>query len=74
MDNFIVSVYSLLGIAAFIGGFKAIDWLISLKYISRQECNLCMSDLVQKQSSESVKLTRIETKVDMLLERWKNEA
>ena len=54
--------------------FKAVDWLIGLKYMTKDNCNVCRAEVAQKQSIENEKLARIETKVDMLLEMRKNEA
>ena len=64
---------SFLAVAGLVGAFKTIDWLISLKYMTKDDCNLCRAELVQRQTKEDVKLTRIETKVDMLLEMRKSE-
>ena len=74
MDNLIYGFYALLGISIMAGAFKGIDWLISLKYMTKDNCSICRQEVAEKQSSENVKLTRIETKVDMLLKRWKSEA
>lgn len=47
--------------------FKAVDWLISLKYMTKDNCAICRSVVEKKQNNEDIKLTRIETKVDLLI-------
>lgn len=73
MNNAFDIIYVIIALSTIAGAFKGIDWLISLKYMTKDKCNICRCELLQKLSKEDVKLTRIETKVDMLLERWKNE-
>lgn len=73
MENLVNVFYLIIGLGTFATAFKAIDWLISLKYVSKDICNICREELIRKQGVEDVKLTRIETKVDMLLEMRKNE-
>ena len=74
MENLNTAFCAILGISTFAGAFKAVDWLISLKYMTKDNCSVCRAEVAEKQSHENVKLTRIETKVDMLLERWRSEA
>jgi hypothetical protein len=73
MENFTGVFYTILGLGTLAGAFKGIDWLISLKYMTKDNCNTCRAEVAQKQSIENEKLARIETKVDMLLEMRKNE-
>ena len=74
LENTSHTIYALLGLTGIIGAFKTIDWLISLKYMTKDSCALRRQEVAEKQTKEDVKLTRIETKVDMLLERWRNES
>ena len=74
MENMFAALYVILGFASIAAAFKAIDWLIALKYMTKDSCTVCRNELVQKQSIEDVKITRIETKVDMLLKMRKNES
>ena len=73
MENIQQATYIILAFGTLAAAFKAIDWLISLKYMTKDKCCVCRAEVAEKQSKEDVKLTRIETKVDMLLERWRNE-
>lgn len=47
--------------------FKAVDWLISLKYMTKDNCASCRQKVEIKQNNEDIKLTRIETKVDLII-------
>lgn len=47
--------------------FKAVDWLISLKYMTKDNCASCRQKVETKQNNEDIKLTRIETKVDLII-------
>lgn len=73
MENLAGVIYTIVGLGTLAGAFKGIDWLIGLKYMTKDYCNACRMEVAEKQSIENVKLTRIETKVDMLLEMKKNE-
>ena len=44
-NNLIQSVYTILGVAAIIGAFKGIDWLISLKYKTKDDCEKCRNKI-----------------------------
>ena len=74
MENLTHGLYAILGIAGIVGAFKTIDWLIGLKYMTKDHCSTCRAEVAKTQSAENEKLARIETKVDMLLEMRKNEA
>lgn len=63
-------VYAVFGIAALIGAFKGIDWAISLKYKTKDECEQCRNDIFKKLNNDTTTLTRIETKVDLLMEAF----
>lgn len=67
MENIIQGVIVGGGIVGAVAIFKAVDWLISLKYMTKDRCEFCRGQVVEKQSSEDIKLTRIETKVDMII-------
>jgi hypothetical protein len=73
MENLTGVFYTIIGLGTLAGAFKGIDWLIGLKYMTKDNCNTCRAEVAQKQSIENEKLARIETKVDMLLEMRKNE-
>lgn len=69
-NNLIQSVYTILGIAAIIGAFKGIDWLISLKYKTKDDCEKCRNKIIESITFDKESLARLETKVDLLLEKF----
>ena len=69
-NNLIHALYSILGVAAIIGGFKGIDWLIGLKYKTKDECEHCRSKIFESINFDKNSLARLETKVDLLLEKF----
>lgn len=69
-NNLIHAVYTILGVAAIIGAFKGIDWLISLKYKTKDECEICRSKIFESLNFDQKSLARLETKVDLLLENF----
>lgn len=73
-NNLIHAVYTILGVAAIIGAFKGIDWLISLKYKTKDECENCRSKIFESLNFDQKSLARLETKVDLLLENFNLKA
>lgn len=73
-NNLIHAVYTIIGIAAIIGAFKGIDWLISLKYKTKDECENCRSKIFESLNFDKNSLVRLETKVDLLLENFNLKA
>lgn len=73
-NNLIHAVYTILGLAAIIGAFKGIDWLISLKYKTKDECENCRSKIFESLNFDQKSLARLETKVDLLLENFNLKA
>ena len=69
-NNLIHALYSILGVAAIIGSFKGIDWLIGLKYKTKDECEHCRSKIFESINFDKNSLARLETKVDLLLEKF----
>ena len=69
-NNLIQSVYTILGIAAIIGAFKGIDWLICLKYKTKDDCEKCRNKIIESITFDKESLARLETKVDLLLEKF----
>lgn len=70
-NNYLIqAVYTILGIAAIIGAFKGIDWLISLKYKTKDDCEKCRNKIFDSLNFDKNSLARLETKVDLLLEKF----
>lgn len=69
MDNIILYIVG--GIVAVIGGFKACDWLIAQKYKTKDDCETCRSALFDVVNKDRDLLTRVDTKMDLILEHMK---
>nr|DAK00223.1 MAG TPA: Poxvirus A3L Protein [Bacteriophage sp.] len=69
MDNIIL--YILGGIATIIAGFKACDWLISLKYKTKDDCESCRKNIFEVVNTDRDLLTRLDAKMDLLLKHMK---
>lgn len=63
-------IYAILAIAAIAGGFKGIDWMIGQKYQTKSECSKCKAELDKTIHTTDVKLTRIETKLDLVMQAF----
>lgn len=68
MENLSFLVQTIIGFGALGAGFKGADWLISLKYMTKDDCNKCRAKINHEHSTDVERLTRIETKMDMLLQ------
>lgn len=69
MDNSILYIVG--GLVTVIGGFNACDWLISLKYKTKDDCEKCRNTLFDIINKDRNLLTRVDTKMDLILEHMK---
>lgn len=69
MDNLVLYIAG--GFATVIGGFKAIDWLISLKYKTKDECESCRTVINETANTDRKLLIRVDTKMDLMLKHLK---
>lgn len=69
MDN--ILLYIVGAVAGIIGVFKACDWLISLKYKTKDECENCRNALFEVINRDRDVLTRVDAKLDLLLKHMK---
>ena len=60
-------LYALLGIGGIALAAKAIDWLISLKYKTKDDCELCRKEIKETEQNNHDLLISLNTKVDLLL-------
>ena len=60
-------LYALLGIGGIALGIKAVDWLISLKYKTKDDCELCRKEIKETEQNNHDLLISLNTKVDLLL-------
>ena len=68
MENLGILVHTIIAFGALGAGFKGADWLIGLKYMTKDDCSKCRAKIAGEHSSELERLTRMETKMDMLLQ------
>ena len=66
-----VIFYSLISIGTIIGAFKSIDWLISTKYRTKDECELCRNVIFEAINKDRDLLVRLDAKMDLVLEKMK---
>lgn len=71
MDSILQTIYALLGLALLVGGFKAADWLVSLKYRTKDDCEACQKALKLEAQSNRDLLIALNTKVDLMLKHSK---
>jgi len=69
MDSIILYIFG--GLAAIIGGFKTIDWLISQKYKTKDDCEKCRDVIFDVVNKDRDLLTRVDTKMDLILKHLK---
>ena len=62
---FIISLGSL------IGAFKSIDWLISTKYRTKDDCEICRGIIFDSINKDRDLLVRLDAKMDLVLEQMK---
>ena len=67
-ENIIVILISLAGIAS---AFKSVDWLISTKYRTKDDCEICRSIIFDSINKDRDLLIRLDAKMDLVLEQMK---
>lgn len=60
-------LYAILGIGGIALAVKAIDWLISLKYKTKDDCEICRKEIKETEQNNHDLLISLNTKVDLLL-------
>ncbi|MBQ4646404.1 MAG: hypothetical protein IJB79_03555 [Candidatus Gastranaerophilales bacterium] len=71
VENNILFLYSLVAIAGIIGAFKSVDWLISTKYRTKDECEKCRKTIFDAINKDRDLLVRLDAKMDLVLENMK---
>jgi len=67
-----IALYSLITLGALIGAFKSIDWLISTKYRTKDECEKCRNTIYEIINKDRDLLVRLDAKMDLVLEKMKD--
>lgn len=61
----------LVSIAGVVSAFKSIDWLISTKYRTKDDCENCRSIIFDSINKDRDLLVRLDAKMDLVLEKMK---
>lgn len=69
--EYILIAYVFLGLVALVAGFKSVDWLISTKYRTKDECELCRNVIFEAINKDRDLLVRLDAKMDLVLEKIK---
>ena len=67
IEHATTGVLALFGIGGIALGIKAVDWLISLKYKTKDDCEICRKEIKETEQNNHDLLISLNTKVDMLL-------
>lgn len=76
MEHLTYIIHGIAGLAAlvvFVGIIKAIDWLISLKYQSKDKCEECRKEIFNTINIDRNLLIEVNAKVSMILEHIENK-
>ena len=71
VENSDIVIYSFLVLGTLIGVFKSIDWLISIKYRTKDECERCRNLIYEAINKDRDLLVRLDAKMDLVLEKMK---
>lgn len=71
VENYILFFYGFIGLASLIAAFKSIDWLISTKYRTKDECEICRNVIFEAINKDRDLLVRLDAKMDLVLEKIK---
>lgn len=66
--QYMYGFFTLLTIAALVGAFKMIDWLIGQKYVSHRRCENCRGEVYKTIATDHDLLQKVDGKMDLMLE------
>ena len=61
----------IIALGGIITAFKSIDWLISTKYRTKDECEKCRNGIFDVINKDRDLLVRLDAKMDLVLEQMK---
>lgn len=64
---YVYGFFALLGIGGIVGMFKAIDWIISQKYVTHDKCEKCRAEIYKTIATDHSLLSGLDGKVDLIL-------
>ncbi len=68
-----IAYYSILATGALVGVFKSVDWLISTKYRTKDDCEKCRNIIYETINKDRDLLVRLDAKMDLVLEKMKED-
>ena len=68
-----IAYYSIIATGALVGVFKSVDWLISTKYRTKDDCEKCRNLIYETNNKDRDLLVRLDAKMDLVLERMKGD-
>ena len=68
--NFLIYLVAFIGLL--VGSFKSVDWLISTKYRTKDECEKCRKVIFEAINKDRDLLVRLDAKMDVVLEKIKD--
>ena len=72
VENSNILIFSIVSIGIIIGSFKSIDWLISTKYRTKDDCEKCRKVIFEAINKDRDLLVRLDAKMDVVLKEIKD--
>ena len=63
---YVYGFFALIGLGGIVGMFKAIDWIISQKYVSHNKCERCRAEIYKTIATDHSLLAGLDGKVDLI--------
>ena len=63
---YIYGFFGFVGMASIVGIFKAVDWIISQKYVSHNKCEKCRAEIYKTIATDHSLLAGLDGKVDLI--------
>ena len=73
MENYEITFSIIISLGAIFAAFKSIDWLISTKYRTKDECEVCRGNIFDIINKDRDLLVRLDAKMDLVLEQMKEK-
>ncbi|MBE7708059.1 MAG: hypothetical protein E7Z88_05060 [Cyanobacteria bacterium SIG27] len=70
--EYILIFYVFVGLVSLVAAFKSIDWLISIKYRTKDECEMCRNVIFEAINKDRDLLVRLDAKMDLVLKKIKD--
>mgnify|MGYP003306199441 CR=1 FL=1 len=70
--EYVLIFYVFAGLVFLVTAFKSIDWLISIKYRTKDECEMCRNVIFEAINKDRDLLVRLDAKMDLVLKKIKD--